>query len=382
MARKRVFKRGYFDVADILRHFKNLAYYIIYGERRSGKTYSTKKLLIESVAQGYQFVYMRRLHRHITKPKAMKFFEDIQDYAIELLGSYIYYESQTGFYILVDGERKVVGHIACVEDAYINKGVPYPNIKYILFDEFIDYTYMKNEIELFQHAIANYYSEEIADRIQVIMLGNTINKFSPYFDLFSLDTNKIKQGKSYYFESTEGVNGVVHWTATRVHTENEFLNRKKKNRLLGFGNETSEMTMYGEWEYKHCNTKSLDGISWNCNKHIIPLYVTALDVIYELAIYTDSSLPILFIRDVNTQEGKVSTLIKYNLSFDNSQPLTNKYGFVPTINKINDLVDKGTIEKWNLAIKCIECGRVLFNSISVGSNFITVLNDIRKNSVL
>lgn len=381
MSKKRVFQQGFYDIKSLIRKYPSASYYIVYGERRGGKTYSAKRILIDSINNGYVFIYMRRLHTHITKPKAREFFKDIQEYAKSVLGSEIFYEPTLGFYIINEnGERQVVGYAVSVQDAFINKGVPIQNVEYILFDEFMDYTYMKDELVLFQHAIGNYDDEISRNRIKVIMLGNTIkNVYTPYFDLFKINAKEIKQGQTYYIECEEGASCAIEYMASRLHTASKV----KKNKLIGFANESSQMMIYGEWEYIKCNTKPIEGISWNNMRHLVPLYVTANELVYELSLYTDSLIPILFVRNINTQNGLVNSIIKYNLSLDNTVVLYSekRKSFVPRLNCVNKLIDKSTLEIYSLCINCLDAGRVVFSDVSTGSNFIQIVRSINKGGI-
>lgn len=381
MAKKRVYQKGFYDIKSLIKKYPTSAYYMVYGERRGGKTYSAKKLLIDSVNNGHIFIYMRRLHVHITKTKAKEFFKDLQDYAKEVLGSEIFYEPTLGFYIIdSEGERQIIGYAVAVQDAFINKGVPTVNLEYILFDEFMDYTYMKDELTLFQHAIGNYDDENNRNNIKIIMLGNTIrNVYTPYFELFKINPKDIKQGKTYYIECEEGATCAIEYMATRIHNGSKI----KKNRLVGFANESSKMMLYGEWEYIKCNVSSIENISWKNMRHLIPIYVTASELVYELSLYTDSLLPILFVRIVNTQYGKVNSNIRYNLSLDDTVVLYSekRKSFIPRINKINKLVDEKTRDVYDTAISCLDAGRVIFSDISTGSNFIQIIREINKGGI-
>ena len=67
---------------------------------------------------------------------------------------------------------------------------------------------------------------------------------------------------------------------------------------------------------------------------------------------------------------------KYNLSKDNSVVLINSNGIVPSITKINDLVDSSTLKKWKLVTDCIDCGRVIFDTIETGSEFMSLSKEV------
>ena len=92
----------------------------------------------------------------------------------------------------------------------------------------------------------------------------------------------------------------------------------------------------------------------------------------------DSKLPILFVRKVNTQQGKVKESIYYNLSYDNSVILMNKKGFVPIIAKVNSLIDTNTKRQWDYVCECYNAGRVVYDTIETGSNFMYIFDKVGK----
>lgn len=369
---------GYYDVKKLINAFNDVVYYIIFGERRNGKTYSAKKVIIDSVKEGNKFVYMRRKHAHIVEKRSKDYFKDVQDYAIKQLDSEIYYDAKLGFYIMYNGVKELIGYVHCVEDAYENKGGVYNDIEYILFDEFIDYHYMRDEKELFQHAIANCYSQEIENKIKVIMIGNTIatQPSNPYFELFHIEPKEMKQGEIRRFEHQRGVIGVTQYTPTSYHSREEIDSKTKRSRVLGFDDDISNMILQGEWELRKCNTRPIDNISWRNKRHLLPIAVTTFDNVFEITLYIDSALPIVFVRTINTQDGKVNEYIKYNLSYDNLTKLVNKDGAVPIINKVNELVDEDTRKGYKLMMSCLQVGRVVFSSVPEGSLFLGVMEEL------
>lgn len=371
---KRRYTTEYVDVKRMLKSY-DTTYYILFGQREDGKSYAVKKEIIEYISQGFNFVYLRRLHKQIVRKQMLKVFDDIQWYALELLGSKIYYDTQLGFHLIIDGEKKPVGYCTALDDTMTAKSIPITNIKIILFDEFIDYMYGVDEIPKFLHCISTICRPP-NENVKIFMLGNTISKNCPYFKLFGIDINRIKQGEIYYISHSLGVTAAVQHTATKV---DDLKTKSKKNKYIGFDdNESVNMIMFGEWEYKHCNTDNIDGITWNCMRHFVPIYFTAIEQVYEFTLYTDGKLPILFVRKVNTQNGMVKTKVKYNLSYDNTVILTNNNGIVPIISKINSLIDSRTLSKWELSVKCFECGRVVYDSVSTGSEIMSLLMGVKR----
>lgn len=370
---KRKYTTEYFDLSRMINSY-DTSYYIIYGQREDGKSYSVKRYIIEQIKLGYNFAYLRRCHEHIVRRNMIKVFDDVQDICEKELGSKIYYDAQMGFYLKINGEPKIVGYCSSLADTMKVKSIPVVNIKVILFDEFIDYNYMDNEISMFLHCISTICRPP-NENVKIFMLGNTISKNCPYFKLFGIDTRKIKQGEIYYLKHNLGVTACVQHTPTKVDDINT---KEKHHDYIGFDdNESVNMIMFGEWEYQHCKTEQIDGISWNCMRHFIPIYFTALNQVYELTINTDIKVPILFVRKVNIQMGKCKTKVKYNLSYDDSVHLINNDGFVPTITKVNDFVDKRTKEKFNMALLCIDCGRVIYDTIGTGSEFMSLFSRVK-----
>ena len=98
---------------------------------------------------------------------------------------------------------------------------------------------------------------------------------------------------------------------------------------------------------------------------------------FEISICTDKvKLPISFVRRINTQNGEVNKFIKYNLSMDNSVVLTNKNGFVSAISKVNGLVDEKTRARYDIFLKTLDCGRVIYDNEITGTEFIEIIKKL------
>lgn len=301
----------------------------------------------------------------ITKRKMRKLFDDIEKMCLDYLGSLIYYNGQGEFYIERDGEKIVVGFVTCIEDAYIDKGIPFNKVKVILFDEFIDYEYMKDEIPMFRHTIANIVRDEEKQGVIIYMLGNTVSKYCPYFEFFGFNINNIKQGEIGIIRATQGGTAAFEYTKSRVVEADGV----KKSKYFGFDGIGSDMILHGIWEYNSCNTKEVDGISWNVKRKRINAYVTGLENVYEMS-YVPAKNPVAFIRQPNTQNGKVSKDIRYNLSFDNSINLIHHDGkIVPKYRKVSKFIEPKIVEELSIIQECINCGRVVYQSEQICTEF-------------
>lgn len=301
-----------------------------------------------------------------------KLFEDMEDLCIKKLGSTITYNGQGEFQIMRDGDKVTVGYCTAIEDAYDDKGIPFNNVKVILFDEFIDYSYFKDEIAMFRHTIANVVRDEEKQGVIVIMLGNTVSKHCPYFDYFGFNISKIRQGEIAEIRANAGGHAVAEWTKTKVGEDGG----KKRSKYFGFDGVGSDMILHGSWEYNECNTKEVDGIGWNSKRARVNAYVTGLENVYEMS-YRKGANPIAFVRSINTQKGLVARDIRYNISFDNSLNLYDCDGkCVPKYRKISEYMDGRIYSELQLIDNCIKCGRIVFENEQVGTEFMLAFKGV------
>lgn len=332
-------------------------------------------MIISEIEKGNMFFYMRRRHNQIVRTKMQRLFEDISDECEKRIGDYLKYSHDHGFYYVKDDIEKSCGFAGAVEDAYLLKGLDYSKVTIVLFDEFIDYEYMDDEISKYLNLISTI--TRARQNVTIFCLGNTIKnvKYSPYFQLFGIDTNKIKPGQRAFIKHTNGATVAVERTVSKSDNKNTY---EKKNKYVGFDDNNSvKMILFGENEVDKINTKSIDGVSWNCYRYLMPIYITYMQEVFEITLNTDKAkLPISFIRKINTQNGEVNKNIKYNLSGDNSIELFNKYGFVPIINKVNSLVDEKTLNRWNIFLQTIEVGRVVYDNAITGTEMKEIFKTI------
>lgn len=78
------------------------------------------------------------------------------------------------------------------------KSLMYPNLKLMIFDEFIvnirlGEKYLPNEVFKWQE-IVNTFQREVPDGLRCIFLGNPYSLYNPYFAHFGFDLKKIKPG--------------------------------------------------------------------------------------------------------------------------------------------------------------------------------------------
>lgn len=172
----------------------NCLFNFIVGARGNGKgygakTYATKRGINSDCTS--QFGYVRRRDEELKK-SAPTFFDDIKSQFPE---KHFKYKGQT-YYC----DDRPIGYSFALSTFGNIKSVAYPNVDFIIFDEFIVDTdkgqsYLSNEIMLFldlYETIARPATRGYA--VPVFFLGNRISDINPYFDYWELETPTNKRG--------------------------------------------------------------------------------------------------------------------------------------------------------------------------------------------
>lgn len=179
--------------SDIYYNFDKLFSYnfllaFVIGERGCGKTFGSKVAMIKRfLKNGDEFIYLRRYKTELDMSLGT-FWNDIQahGYFDDLDLRVKKGKDLTKF--TCDG--KVCGYAVPLSTANILKSTAFPNVKTIIFDEFIldgasgTYRYLKNEVTMMLDIIETV--GRLRD-IQVVFLGNALSITNPYFAYFDLD---------------------------------------------------------------------------------------------------------------------------------------------------------------------------------------------------
>ena len=253
----------YYDLKNILK--TDSTYNIIIGERSNGKTYACLKYAVERYFKtGEQFAIVRRWQTDIRGNRASEIFSSlIKNGEIRKLskGKYegIHYWAgkfypcnydETGKAIYNDNE--VIAYPFSLSDTEHNKSISYPNITTIIFDEFITrQVYLPDEFILFMNTISTIVRDRT--NVKIFMLGNTVNKYCPYFDEMGLkDIHKQEQGTiDVYRYGNSKLRVAVEYCKSMGKS-------KANNFYFAFNNPKLEMIKTGAWEldiYPHLPVK-------------------------------------------------------------------------------------------------------------------------------
>ena len=253
----------YYNLNSILK--TNSTYNIIIGERSNGKTYACLKHGIEQYFKdGSQIAIIRRWQTDIKGNRSSEIFKALlaNDEVHKISkGKYegIYYYGGK-FYLCnydeggkaIYNDTDVIAYPFSLSDTEHNKSVSYPDIRTIIFDEFLTrQVYLPDEFILFMNTISTIVRNRTD--VKIFMLGNTVNKYAPYFDEMGLKNVK---------EQNQGTIDVYKYGNTKLKVAVEYsksMGKSKENSFyFAFDNPKLEMIKTGAWEldlYPHCPIK-------------------------------------------------------------------------------------------------------------------------------
>jgi hypothetical protein len=261
MAIKR--KNKFYSLNMILK--TNSIYNVIFGERSNGKTYSVLKYGVEQYFKtGGEIAIVRRLQEDIRGKRASGIFTAlIENGEIEKIsnGQFTgvhYYAGR--FYLctytelgkVLYNDKDVIGHVFALSNTEHDKSISFPKITTILFDEFLTRkTYLPDEFISFMNTISTIVRQR--NNVKIFMLGNTVNKYSPYFNEMGLKhIQKMEQGSiDVYNYGKSKLTVAVEYCAP--NTKN-----KDSNFYFAFDNPKLNMITKGTWElsiYPHLPIK-------------------------------------------------------------------------------------------------------------------------------
>lgn len=189
----------------------NAQYKILLGGRNIGKSYATKYDVIETCYKtGKEFIYLRRWDEDIKTKNAINYFGDVDVKKItdnKYNSIYIY---QNNIYFSLEDEKGkitdkfLIGRTHSLNQAERYKSQIFPNVDYILYEEFItDKAYLPNEPEQLQEYVSTIFRTRTG---VVYMIGNTISKLCPYFSEWKLSkVLKMKTHDICVFQNTTAV---------------------------------------------------------------------------------------------------------------------------------------------------------------------------------
>lgn len=259
-------KFKYYDVAHLVKEYPDAYYYMAYGERSDGKTYSALSMALRNYfKRGEQFAYIRRYGEDIRKKQLSNLFSGhIENGVIEDLSngewtSVDYTANKFRFSRVnddgaVEYSEEPFGFAFDLNSMEHYKSISFPKITTIIFDEFMSRTgYLPNEFVLFGNTLSTII--RLRDNVKIFMLGNTVNKYCPYFN---------EMGLSHIKEQKQGTVDVYQYGDSQLKVVVEYCPSSHKHGgkasdvYFAFDNPQLKMITTGSWEiaiYPHLDMK-------------------------------------------------------------------------------------------------------------------------------
>ena len=299
---------------------KNATYNVIFGERSNGKTYATLKQVLENYFNdGSQFAYIRRWSVDV-QPKRMNnlFNAIIEDGYLEKLsgGKFTAIFYRTGrFYLCtyndkgkpIYNEEDIIGYAFSLSENEHNKANSYPRITTIIFDEFLtNKIYLPDEFILFMNTVSTIVRQRT--NVKIYMLGNTVNKFCPYFK---------EMGLTNILTMKQGTIDLYTYGETKLKVAVEYADSKKKfkknNFYFAFNNPKLKMITGGAWElniYPHAPVK------WLPKNIIFTYFIDFNDSLYQCEIINKDANVFTYIHEKTTPLKNPDKDIIYTLDYN------------------------------------------------------------------
>lgn len=260
-------KPKYYNISHLLKDYPDCQYYIAFGERSNGKTYSALDLALRNYfSKGEHFAYIRRFGEDVRKKNLLELFSShvLNNRIAELSGStYNSVDYTVGQFVPIkvnDDTGKIerapepMGFAFDLNSTDHHKSVSYPRVTTIIFDEFLSRKgYLTNEFVLFMNTLSTL----IRDRknVKIFMIGNTVNKYCPYFKEMGL--THIKEQKpgtiDLYTYGESNLSVVVEYCDPMAKKGG-----KDSDIYFAFDNPQLKMITGGSWEiaiYPHLEKK-------------------------------------------------------------------------------------------------------------------------------
>lgn len=250
-------KTKYYDISHLLKDYPNAYYYMAFGERSNGKTYSALNYALERYFKyGEQFAYIRRFGEDVKRKNLQTLLAaHVENGRIsELSGGTFSLVNYTGGKFIaysydetngkVVNDKQPMGYAFDLNAMEHHKSTSYPKVTTIIFDEFLSRQgYLTNEFVLFMNTLSTIIRDRMD--VNIFMIGNTVNKYCPYFTEMGL--NHVKDQKpgttDVYTYADTGLSVVVEYcdpTAKR--------GGKSSDVYFAFDNPQLKMITSGSWE--------------------------------------------------------------------------------------------------------------------------------------
>lgn len=358
----------YYSILPLLS--KDCPYSMVFSKRSNGKTYSALEYVIRKYFEtGEQFVYIRRWDIDITGHRAVKLISDfngghkIPEWSGNIYDGIHYFAKHLYACAYNDDGRAVynsddcMGYLMALNNFEHDKSTGgYERVRTVIFDEFISSNgYLMNEFVLFSNVLSTIIRGK--SDVRIIMLGNTVNKFCPYFKEMGLtNVQKMRPGDMDIYEyNNERLRVAVEYGSDKT-------GNMESNFYFAFDNPQLAMITKGEWQigvYPHCSVR------FTPENIIFKYFILYSDGIYECQVVSVNGEIFTFIfQNFKTEKIPDNTLI-YTLEIKE-----NKY--------YNDSIYRPRNDTEKKILWFFQHNKVFYADNFVGNAIQNFLNEVKK----
>ena len=279
-------------------------YYIIIGKRSNGKSFDIKSLCLKEAYDGQgNFVYLRRWHYERTASKTEQYFKDSALFDKTGITEFSEVQCYTDKIFLGNvnerGQKtrdRLIGYSLALSNDTHYKSLVFPNVKNIIFEEFItDSGYLGDEPTIFSSVLSTVARDK---KVTVYMIGNTINRFCPYFSEWGININDIKQGDIVYYEFDNNGNKIkvgIEYCDDNINTGKMILGKSAK------------MIDGGEWQVAKVPLAKRDTRE---DKLLFKYYVKKENSLYKCLVLNANGEPYIYVYPYS-QEDRIKETDRY-----------------------------------------------------------------------
>lgn len=243
----------YYSLKEIKK--RHCLYNVIYGERSNGKTTSVELEGIKNyVETGKQLAIIRRWSEDFTGKRGQQMFDgcvttdEFKKIVKNTEWTDVFYFSSRWYLCRYEDGKRVQDSTPFAYGFSLSamehdKSTSYPDVTTIMFDEFISRkAYLPDEFVLFMNTLSTIIRTR--DDVTIYMLGNSVNKYCPYFVEMGIDkrirTQKIGTIDVYTYGDS-GLSVAVEYAVPTI-------GGKKSDKYFAFDNSRLQMITQGGWE--------------------------------------------------------------------------------------------------------------------------------------
>lgn len=284
---------------------KAAVYNVIFGERSNGKTYALLLFALKEYFKNKsQAAYVRRWKEDITGARGKQLYAGlVENGEVEKLSGGLFkgiHYWAGKFYLCnydengktIYSDQDIITYAFALSDNEHNKSTSFPTIGTIIFDEFLSSKlYLQDEFVSFMNTISTIVRRR--EDVKIYMLGNTVNKYCPYFEEMGL-TNipKMVQGTIDIYKYGEGsLTVAVEYCASTADPS------KEKHKYFAFNNPKLEMITGGAWEmnmYPHLPTK------YRPKDIMMSFFIEFGDRVYHAEVVSVNDVAFIYIHEKTT----------------------------------------------------------------------------------